>query len=452
MKEFHLKKTAIAMMATLMVSLPATGALAGEQEETALRNQLAQLSNQLEAMKAKIAELERMTNALADQQDASAKTTAVPGKKNEGVTGAGATESGAHTSVADVGQARLFGYGEINYNNYDHDPSRNQADLRRAILGVGYGFSEDTRLVSEFEFEHAVTAAPDDPGEVAVEQFYIDHRMLDSANLKAGLILIPTGFLNLVHEPPRFYGVERNFVETQIIPSTLREGGLAVYGTTGFGLSWDIGVTTAPDLNKWDSTKTDGQESPLGSIHQELAKAKAGTGSGYLSFNYVGLPGFVAGASIITSGVGQKQAGSLVADSRATLWETHARWAPGRLDVSAIYARGGISNTQAYNLANAGNPTPIPETFYGWYMQSAYRIWEHGTYALSPFVRYERVNTGSSYAQQPAGLNTPGKPTETVVTSGVSFFLNPHVVFKADYQAFDLRPDDRFNLGMGLMF
>ena len=34
------------------------------------------------------------------------------------------------------------------------------------------------------------------------------------------------GFTNERHEPPTFYGVERNFVETAIIPSTWREGGV----------------------------------------------------------------------------------------------------------------------------------------------------------------------------------------------------------------------------------
>jgi hypothetical protein len=442
-----MRKTAMALMAASMITLPFSTAYAGEQEEAALRSQLSRLSTELDTMKAKIAELERMTNALADQQEATTKIIPVPSKK-----AVASIPTASETIVAnEARQVSLFGYGEINYNNYDHDPSRNQVDLRRAVLGVGYRFNDDTRLVSEFEFEHAVTSASD-PGEVEVEQFYIDHRLTQSVNLKAGLILIPTGLLNTSHEPPRYFGVERNFVETQIIPSTLREGGLALYGTTGFGLSWDVGITTAPDLNKWDSTSTEGQESPLGSIHQELANAKAGTGSGYLSLNYVGMPGLNLGGSLITSGVGQRQAGSLVADSRATLWEAHTRWTPGRFDLSALYARGTLSNTQAYNLANVGNPTPIPEAFFGWYLQSAYRVWEHGTYSLMPFVRYERVNTASSYADQPAGLGTPAADTETILTSGFNFYLNPNVVFKGDYQAFTLRQDDRFNLGMGLMF
>ena len=45
--------------------------------------------------------------------------------------------------------------------------------------------------------------------------------------MKAGLFLIPVGILNQTHEPDTFYGVERNNVEKNIIPTTCGEGGLA---------------------------------------------------------------------------------------------------------------------------------------------------------------------------------------------------------------------------------
>jgi len=69
--------------------------------------------------------------------------------------------------------------------------------------------------------------------------------------------------------------VERNFVENAIIPTTWREGGFQVVGELGSGLTLQGGITTGFNLNKWDATSTEGQESPLGSIHQELALASA---------------------------------------------------------------------------------------------------------------------------------------------------------------------------------
>ena len=172
------------------------------------------------------------------------------------------TASGALTTTT------IYGYGEINYN-HPRDSSHTQADLRRAVFGFGHRFDDETRFNSEFEFEHAV-ASSGDQGEAEVEQFYIDHRLAQNVNLKAGLFLMPFGLLNESHEPTHYYGVERNFVETAIIPSTWREGGLGIYGSTDFGLAWDAGLTTGFDLSKWDPSSSEGSESPLGSVHQEF--------------------------------------------------------------------------------------------------------------------------------------------------------------------------------------
>ncbi|OYW17631.1 MAG: hypothetical protein B7Z52_06450 [Burkholderiales bacterium 12-64-5] len=122
-------------------------------------------------------------------------------------------------------------------------------------------------------------------------------------------------------------------------------------------------------------------------------------------------------------------------------------------DLSGMYAAGRISGTADLNLVTIGNPTPIPKAFFGWYLQGAYTVWTRNERSLSPFVRYERYNTASQYAAFPPGLGIDPGQTERVVTAGASFRLNPNVVFKADYQKFDIDPSrDRFNLGIGYAF
>ena len=74
-----------------------------------------------------------------------------------------------------------FGYGELNYSR----PTRRQlpaatADVGRFVLGASYAFDDKTRFVSELELEHAVSSA-DDPGEVEVEQAYIERQLVGSA-------------------------------------------------------------------------------------------------------------------------------------------------------------------------------------------------------------------------------------------------------------------------------
>lgn len=420
-----------------MICLSATGV--AQADEAAMQQRIDTLSNELETLKQQMEAMDERTEALADSQQT--------GDLNGGMAEMNNDYASTSTGVS------VWGYGEINYNRPVDDSSLTKMDLRRAVIGFGYGFDDDTRFHSEFEFEHAVTSA-DDEGEVGVEQFMIEHDITADTSMKAGLFFIPMGLLNETHEPTRYYGVERNFVETAIIPTTWREGGIGVYGGSSFGIAWDAGVTTGFDLGKWDPASTEGIESPLGSIHQELANANARDLSVYLALNYRGIPGWTAGASVFTGKASQgNPAASLASDSKVTLWDVHTRWTPGNFDLSALYARGSITDTAALNATFAGNPSLIPEAFWGAYAQGAYKIPLSGNSSIAPFVRYEQFNTGSSYAALPAGLNVSALPTETVWTAGVSYYLNPNVVFKADYQGFDVNSSrDRYNLGMGLEF
>ena len=142
-----------------------------------------------------------------------------------------------------------------------------------------------------------------------------------------------------------------------------------------------------------------------------------------------------------------------------TLWEGHVRWAPGRLDLQALYARGTISDTARANAANPGSANPIPAAFYGYYVQAAYRLWRRDEYQLSPFVRFERYDLGSSYDGTPGPVIPQGQASlwpenhDRVWTTGANFYLGPHLVLKADYPWFEQnRSFERFDLGLGIAF
>ncbi len=125
----------------------------------------------------------------------------------------------------------FFGYGELNYSR-PRDSAGTTADVGRAVLGWGYHFSDTTRMAAEFEVEHAVSSSSDQ-GEAEIEQLYVEHDINPSLSAKAGLFLMPVGLLNESHEPTRYFGVFRNQVETAIIPTTWRELGVGLQGTTG---------------------------------------------------------------------------------------------------------------------------------------------------------------------------------------------------------------------------
>lgn len=399
-------------------------------------------------------ELEARVNALATQVAALQSELAQLKAQKVAAAPASATVIAPAPAVAaapDAGpQVEWFGYGELNYTRPTGDSSAATADVGRFVLGASYAFDDKTRFVSEVEVEHAVSSA-DDSGEVEIEQAYIERKLSDGVFAKAGLFLIPVGMLNENHEPTRYYGVFRNLVETAIIPTTWREGGFAVRGNTRGGLRWDAGISTGFNLSKWDATSSEGAEEPLGSIHQELSLAAAGDLSVFGALNYTGIPGLRLGASVFTGDSAQGQPG--FDNNRITLWEGHARWNPGNWDLSALYAHGAISNTREINTTLVGNATLVPEAFFGWYAEAAYRVELPNDWTLAPFARYELINTGSSYASLGAGLTPDALEDEKVLTAGFNLDIARGVVLKVDYLHFD-RDDEsnRVDLGLGYQF
>jgi ribosomal protein L29 len=420
-----------------LVLIAAAPARAATQEEleakvNALATQVAELRSELATLR---------TQAAAPRAAAPA---AAAGPANPISVGGAEGEADGGAKVS------WFGYGEFTYSRPENDGAATTADLARFVLGAGYRFDDKTRFVSELELEHAVASASD-AGEIEVEQAYIERRFNDRAFGDIGLFLMPIGLLNENHEPTRYYGVFRNFVETAIIPTTWREGGFQVQGNTDGGLRWNLGLSTGFNLSKWDATSTEGLEAPLASIHQELALASAGDLAAFAAVNYTGIPGLRLGASLFSGDAAQGQ--PRFHDNRVTLWEGHARWNPGNWDLSALYSQVHISNTAPINTTLVGNPALIPAEAFGWYLEAAYRAPLRNEKMLAPFARYERLNTGSEYAFIGAGL-TPAPLEDTeVLTTGINFELARGVVLKFDYLQFlhDSR-GDRLELGAGYQF
>lgn len=389
---------------------------------------------------------------------------------------------GATGPLATLAQnIKLWGYGELYYTDPVHDRERAQADLARAVFGIGYSFDSRTEFNSEYEVEHAVSSA-NDPGEFEVEQFYVDRELNDAVTVRGGLFLMPFGLLNEHHEPTNFYGVQRNFVETLIIPSTWREGGFNLHGDTQSGFGWNAGVTTGFDLSKWNFAPEfpqyttaleleDNDVAPLQSTHQELALANGHNLSQYIAASYFGLPGLTVGGAIFSGkavSVPAPPNAPIAGNQRVTLWEGHVRWTPDKFDLSALYAHGHISNLTGTNIEYPGSPNPIPSDFYGYYFQAAYDVWSQGDYRLSPFARWEVYNMGSSYEGTPGpviplGITpltaAPGdyglwpRDEDRLWTLGANLYITPHVVVKVDYQHFMINKEfTRFDLGLGLNF
>lgn len=458
-----MKRIAMLLAATALSS--ASPALADdkalEAEIAALKAQLAAQNQLLAAQSARLDQMEAQLRSDHQAAMASATGTTAPPASDEPAPSAAAAPTPTEASASLAGpDTTIGGYGEAAYNGYIHDSSRNQADLKRFVLFFGHRFSDKLSFNSELEVEHAVSSA-EDKGEVEIEQAYLNYAFQPSLNVKAGLFLMPFGFLNRNHEPPVFYGVERNEVETRIIPSTWREGGISVWGDTPIGLSYDVGVTTGFDVAKFDDAG-----SPLAATHQELQLARAASLSFYGALEYKGVPGLLIGGAIFHGGASHGNADFKLdptlpdfsgINSRVTLWDVHGRWQHKGFDFEALYARGSYSQAGAldsvllaYNAANGTDRPLVPAGFYGWLVQGAYSFALGHEMTLDPFLRYERFDT---QARLPLGLTSDPANRDRIITAGFSFHPLHEVVIKVDYQKFlENEDNDRVNFGLGYMF
>ena len=345
----------------------------------------------------------------------------------------------------------IFGYGEFNYNRYRDPEHTSKADLRRFVLGFGHRFDDRLTFNSEVELEHAVSSASD-KGEIEVEQAYLDYRFNDAANVKGGLFLIPLGLLNETHEPPTYYGVERNEVETRIIPTTWRELGAGLHGLLGSsGFKYDVGVTTG-----FDSGKLDDPNTGIASAHQEGQLANAKDLSMYGALNYQ-RPGLLVGGGLFTGNTGQNGQSNPAlkgVDAKLTLWDIHLKYSVAGFELRALYTAGKLGDADKVNAVTAAAPTPFaaPRALLGWYVETAYHVYRQGNFDIAPFARLERYQIKQ---QEDAALGVFQDPTnnERLWTAGINFKIHPQVVLKTDVQRYTTdRTKDRFNIGLGYMF
>ena len=311
----------------------------------------------------------------------------------------------------------IGGYGELHYNNQEGD---DEVDFHRFILYFGHEFTENIRFFSELELEHAL-AGEGKPGEVELEQAWIEADITDHHRLRVGLDILPVGLVSYNHEPNTFYGVERPEVEVRIIPSTWWEAGIGLNGELAPGWNYDA------VLHSGLSTTTN-----IRSGRQKVSEANADHPAVTARLRYTGIPGLEVGGSFqyqsdITAGI---------ADNSATLFEGHVDWKHRTgLGLRALYTRWDLDKV----LSIAGD-----DTQYGYYIEPAYRFplgFISGEVGV--FARWSELDYGNTKEEERIGF-------------GINYWPIDQVAFKFDWiNIDDVDADtsaDTFNLGLAYQF
>ncbi|MFT6896437.1 MAG: hypothetical protein ACJA13_000838 [Paraglaciecola sp.] len=394
-----MKKTVVA---SALFTLFATGAVSADEETQALRKIITEQQETLKALEKRLDETEMRIEATASYIESAPSASA--------------------SSVTSIG-----GYGELHYNNIDNKKGsdKKEIDFHRFVLFFGHEFTNKLRFFSEVEIEHSI-AGEGQKGEIELEQAFIEYDYSEQITTKAGVFLLPVGIINETHEPPAFYGVERNPVEKNIIPATWWEAGAAITFTPVGGLSFDGALTSGL------STPTTGENAYLiRSGRQKASKANANDLAFTGRVKYTAIPGLELAASIqYQQDLTQGTVGVDTAD--ATLLTAHAVYSVNDFGMRALYATWDINGADA-KLMGRDEQT-------GWYLEPSYQVSEK----LGAFARYAEYDNN-------AGIKSDSK--EKLTTLGINYYLHPNVVLKADIENYSGYSDKSgFNLGVGYQF
>ncbi len=323
---------------------------------------------------------------------------------------------------------QLGGYGEVHYEargkNYD------RVDVHRLVLFLGHDFTDDLRFGGELEVEHAL-AGDGKPGEVEVEQAFIEWDYTANSAARAGVFLIPVGFLNETHEPPTYYGVERNNVEAQIIPTTWWEAGVGVAGQVGTGWSYDLSAHSGLKLRE-----TNEDDYKIRGGRQKVAYANANNGAFTGRVKYTGMPGIELGfTGQYQTDVTQNGEAEAVP---ATLFEGHIGVQRGIFGLRALAAQWTLDGDRPEALGR--------DRQWGYFLEPSLRFDAGGGREIGLFTRYSMWDNNAG--------NSADTGTEQY-DIGANFWLHEDVVLKLDY-AFK-EPESgggtrNFNAGVGFQF
>jgi len=322
----------------------------------------------------------------------------------------------------------IGGYGELHYNNISNDKTGTtdkEIDFHRFVLFIGHEFSNKTRFFSEFELEHSI-AGDGKKGEIELEQAYIEHDINQQLTARTGLFLMPVGIINETHEPPAFYGVERNPVEKDILPATWWEAGAALNIKLAPGLALDTAITSG--LN---TPLTGSNAFKPRSGRQKVSEANANDLAYTARVKYTAIPGLELAASLqyqsdLTQGATDMD------EASAQLFSAHVIYTVESFSVRALYAQWDIDGQQAQDLGR--------DKQRGFYIEPAYRLNEQ----VGVFARYNQWDNN-------AGGQIDSEKTQTNV--GVNYWLHENAVLKFDYELKGGVDDaNGFNLGVGYQF
>ena len=417
----------------LAMTCLATGSSAFAATDTPSLDEMWQL---VQAQQQEISDLKQQLSDTQTQARDALETTRIT-EEQLGTTADFVQQLALEGTKTTASATSIGGYGEMHYSNLSADDSNRdvkELDFHRFVMFIDHEFTDSIRFFSEWELEHSIIQDTDNGssnGEVELEQAYVDIDLNENHYLRSGLFLIPVGILNETHEPPTFYGVERNDVENIILPATWWEGGVGIGGHYANGLSWDVALHSGLKM-----PTTGSNAFRVRSGRQKVSEASAEDLAYTLRLRYTGVPGLELSGSYQH----QSDASQISGDGleSADLISLHGVFSRGPFTFKALWAE--------WNFDGSAVSASGVDQQNGWYAEPSYRFQiaqnQFGVY--SRFEDVEGARSRDQFEQWELGVNY--WPTDKVVLK-LDYRNREH-----DLDAESGRDFNGIDLGMGYQF
>ncbi len=366
-------------------------------------------------------------------------------------------DNSAERLLKSDGNLTIGGYAEVHYNQPLGNSSTSNAtlDVHRVVMLLGYQFNERTQFISEIEYEHV--------SEVYIEQAFLQYKISNGLNLRAGLLLAPMGIINEYHEPNTFNGVERPYIDKYIAPTTWREIGIGLAGTyLPANIRYQAYLMNG--FNGYDGAAKFNGKDGLRKGRQKGAESYMSSPNIALKLEYfgirnlnIGLSGYFGKSqSVLYDEVDESIADSSVVN--IAMLGADFRYANNGWQLKGQFYYNSLGNTKEYNefTGSNGSLNTLGSSMIGYYAEIGYNLFRLSDQIkdeLIPFVRYEAYDTQNTIDQ---GVVRSPSNAASILTSGLTWKITPKVAFKSDLQFVKKKSDDKsstiFNAGFGLMF
>lgn len=334
-------------------------------------------------------------------------------------------------------QTRVGGYFDLEFTQPLNGKNSNFTQ-RRLILQASSYLHENLFFSSEIEYEYGgLLNALTKDGELKIEQAWADYQLSEAFNWRTGVVLVPFGIVNILHDSDVRETTSRPLMASTITPTTWMEAGTGFHGvlypTEDMMITYETYVTNG----------VNNQISPSNGIRGARPSLKADNNGNKAISGRVGISPWLGWEVGLSGYTAQYDPANT---RRLTMLGLDNTLSVGPFELVGEYAngvtQGGTYTTTTTNTPSSGTAVPvtattttttIPGSMEGWYLEGRYNFFPeflHGTFlgrgggfdqaGLTLVGRYGMADTNqqsfdtSDKTEMLVGINY--RPIQTFVT------------------------------------